>query len=89
MFAVDLRSLRSISHKIIATFAAVIAAPLGLTRAGLGFQIKGTVTRAVGQALQRLLVHGGTVRALPALLADAGSISAVSVAGARGMWAVN
>lgn len=73
----------------VLTFRAVIATPLGLTGAGLGVQIECTVSRAVGQALQRLLVHGGTVRSLPALLADARSIGTVPMARACGMWAVD
>lgn len=61
---------------------AVLAAPLGLARARLAVQIEGAVAGAVGQALERVLVHGGTVRALPALFADAGAVGAEAVAGA-------
>lgn len=61
---------------------AVLAAPLGLARARLAVQIEGAVAGAVRQALERVLVHGGTVRALPALFADAGAVGAEAVAGA-------
>lgn len=55
---------------------AVVATPLGLASTGLGVQIKVAMTRAVGQALKCVLVHGGAVSALPTLLADAGAVGA-------------
>lgn len=47
------------------------------------------MARTVGQALQCLLVHCRTIRPLPALLADARSLGAVSVARARRMRTVH
>lgn len=68
---------------------AVIATPLGLARAGLGVQVEGTVARAVGQALQGILIHGGTVCSLPALFADAGAVGTEAMSRAIGMGTVD
>jgi len=67
----------------------VVAAPLGLAGTRLGVQVEGAVAGAVGQALQRVLIHGGAVRSLPALLADAGAVGAESVARAVRMRTVH
>lgn len=52
----------------------VLAAPLRLASARLTVQIERPVAGTIGQTLQRILVHGGTVRSLPAFLADACSL---------------
>lgn len=75
--------------EIAQLLGAIIATPLGLARAGLGIEVEGAVSRAVGQALQGILIHGGTVCALPALLADASAVGAEAMPGAIRMGTVN
>lgn len=75
--------------EIAQLFGAVIATPLGLARAGLGVQVECAVSRAVGQALQGILIHGGAVCSLPALLADTGAVGTEAMTRAIGMGTVN
>jgi len=58
----------------------VVPTPLCLAGTGLCVQVEGAVAGTVGEALQRILVHGSAVRSLPALLAYASAIGAESVA---------
>lgn len=71
------------------TFRAVVARPHGLAEARLSFKIKVAVAAAVGQTLQRLLVHLAAISSLPALLAYAGALRAETVAGTSRMGAVH
>lgn len=75
--------------QIAQLLGAILTAPLGLAGAGLRVQIERTVAGAVGQTLQCVLVHRGTVRALPALLADAGTLGTEPMPGTGRMGTVN
>lgn len=68
---------------------AVFAAPFRLASARLAIEIERPVARTVRQALQRILVHGGTVRSLPALFADARSVGTESMPRAGRVGAVH
>lgn len=71
------------------TFRAIITRPHGLAETGLGLEIESSMTAAVRQALQRLLVHLTAIGSLPTLFTDARALGAKTVARASRMWTVN
>lgn len=71
------------------TFRTVIPGPPGVTRASLRIDIESSVTGAVRETLERILIHGRTIQALPPLLADTGAFDAEAMGGAGRMRAVN
>lgn len=68
---------------------AVVATPLRFAGACLCVDVEAAVVRAVGQALQRILVYRSTIGALPTFLTNARAISAEAMPRAVGMRAVN
>ena len=66
--------------KVAKSARAIVPDPSLLADALLAFEVELAVGRTVGQTLPGLLVQLGTVRPLPALLADAGAVHAEPVA---------
>lgn len=70
-------------------FRAIITGPHRLTEAGLSLKIEISVTAAVWQALQCLLVHLTAIGSLPTLFTDARALGAKTVARASWMRTIN
>lgn len=71
------------------TFGAIVATPFRFAVTDLCVQIECAVAAAIGQTLQCILIHYGTVQPFPSLFANARSFGAVAVSRAGRMRTID